>query len=185
VPVDHVRRGALAAYVTLIEVGRLLQQAVEQRWRDEGGGTGESAGRSTDRSTGRSTGASTAAVTYVQFQILVLLDDAPDRRMRITDIADRLVYSRSALTYQSKQLAEADLVTRTPSSTDERSTILALTRRGEAVLDRFRPGHDDVVHRTLRYPLSHHETVALGGLLGRVRDHIRDDRVARRPRPWV
>jgi DNA-binding MarR family transcriptional regulator len=149
VPVDRVPLELFATYFTLTEVGRLLQHAVEQQLRDDGG------------------------LTYVQFQVLAVLNGVPDRQMRITDIADRLVYSRSALTYQSKQLAKANLITRNPSPEVERTTILALTNQGERLLDRVLLGHVDVVRRTLLHPLSRSDTVTLGNLLGRVRDQLR------------
>src|SRR4051812_16350071 len=66
----------MAAYFALIEVGSLLQHAIDQQLRDSGG------------------------LSYTQFQILAALADAPAGRLRMTDIADRLVHSRSGLTYQ-------------------------------------------------------------------------------------
>ena len=58
----------------------------------------------------------------------------------MTDIADRLVRSRSGLTYQIAQLAEAGLVTKAPSPDDERSVIVSLTPQGRALLGGVR-GH--------------------------------------------
>src|ERR1700730_10058727 len=70
----------LAAYFALMEVGSLLHHAVEQQLRAEGD------------------------LSYVQFQILAGLNSAPGGQQRMTDIADRVVYSRSGLTYQAAQL---------------------------------------------------------------------------------
>jgi DNA-binding MarR family transcriptional regulator len=144
----EVRLDPLAMYFALVEVGSLVQQAVQRRLRDDGG------------------------LTDVQFRILSVLDDAPGRQMRITDIADRVVYSRSALTYQSRQLVKANLVSRAPSTEDERSTILALTNRGVRLLDRVLPSHVDLVRRSL-LSLSEREAATLGELLVRVRDQLR------------
>jgi DNA-binding MarR family transcriptional regulator len=107
----------LAAYFVLMEVSSLLQHAVEQQLRDEGG------------------------LSYIQFQILAVLGETPDRQQRMTDIADRLVYSRSGLTYQVAQLAEAGLVSRTPSTEDERSVIVTATPAGQALLGRVMSDH--------------------------------------------
>src|SRR4051794_35485657 len=96
----------MAAYFALMEVGSLLQHAVEQQLRESGG------------------------LSYTKFQILAALDNAPDRRLRMTDIADLLVHSRSGLTYQVAQLANAGLVTRTTGSDDERSVIVTATADG-------------------------------------------------------
>jgi hypothetical protein len=49
-----------------------------------------------------------------QFQILARLNAAPGGRLRMTDLADGLVYSRSGLTYQASLLEKGGLVTRSP-----------------------------------------------------------------------
>jgi DNA-binding MarR family transcriptional regulator len=145
-PLDHEQ---LAAYFALMEVSSRLQHAVEQQLRDEGG------------------------ISYTQFQILAVLGEAPGGQQRMTDIADRLVHSRSGLTYQVAQLAQAGLVTRAPSSDDERSIIVTATPEGQALLGRVMPGHVDVVQRLLLTPLARPDLTALGDVLGRVRDHMR------------
>jgi DNA-binding MarR family transcriptional regulator len=139
----------LAAYFALMEVSSLLQHAVDQQLRDEGG------------------------LSYTQFQILAVLGEVPDGRRRMTDIADRLVHSRSGLTYQVAQLVKAGLVTRTPSSDDERSVIVTATPEGRALIDRVLPGHVDVVQRLLMTPLGRPDVAALSDILGRVRAHMR------------
>jgi DNA-binding MarR family transcriptional regulator len=139
----------LAAYFVLMEVSSLLQHAVEQQLRDEGG------------------------LSYIQFQILAVLGETPDRQQRMTDIADRLVYSRSGLTYQVAQLAEAGLVSRTPSADDERSVIVTATPAGQALLGRVMSGHAELVQQLLLAPLSRRDIATLTDVLGRVREHMR------------
>jgi DNA-binding MarR family transcriptional regulator len=139
----------LAAYFVLMEVSSLLQHAVEQQLRDEGG------------------------LSYIQFQILAVLGETPDRQQRMTDIADRLVYSRSGLTYQVAQLAEAGLVSRTPSADDERSVIVTATPAGQALLGRVMSGHAGLVQQLLLAPLSRRDIAVLSDVLGRVREHMR------------
>jgi DNA-binding MarR family transcriptional regulator len=139
----------LAAYFALMEAGSLLQHAVDQQLRDEGG------------------------LSYTQFQILAVLGERTDGQRRMTDIADRLVHSRSGLTYQIGQLEKAGLVTRAPSSDDERSVVVTATHQGRHLLARVMPGHVEVVRRLLLGSLSSEDVTALGSLLGRVRDHMR------------
>lgn len=139
----------LAAYFALMEVGNLLQHAVEQQLREEGG------------------------LSYIQFQILAVLGESAEGRQRMTDIADRLVHSRSGLTYQVAQLAAAGLVAKAPSSDDERSVIVSITPEGRDVLDRVLAGHVHVVRRLLLAPLSTEDVARLGDVLGRVAAHMR------------
>jgi DNA-binding MarR family transcriptional regulator len=145
-PLDHEQ---LAAYFALMEVSSQLQHAVDQQLRDEGG------------------------LSFIQFQILAVLGETPGGEQRMTDIADRLVHSRSGLTYQVAQLAKAGLVTRTPSSDDERSILVTATEQGQAVLGRVMPGHVEVVQRLLMAPLDRSDLTALSDVLGRVRAHMR------------
>jgi DNA-binding MarR family transcriptional regulator len=139
----------LAAYFALMEVSTLLQHAVDQQLREDGG------------------------LSYTQFQILAVLGETPEGQRRMTDIADRLVHSRSGLTYQVAQLAKAGLVARTPSSDDERSIIVATTPQGRAVLAQVMPGHVELVRSLLLAPLDERDITALSDVLGRVRAHVR------------
>jgi len=141
--------GQLAAYFALMEVGSLLQHAVEQQLREEGG------------------------LSYIQFQILAVLGETADGRQRMTDLADRLVHSRSGLTYQAGQLAEAGLIAKGPSPDDERSVIASLTPAGRALLGRVMTGHVQVVQSLLLEPLTAEDVAKLGDVLGRVRRHMR------------
>ena len=141
--------GQLAAYFALMEVGSLLQHAVEQQLRDEGG------------------------LSYIQFQILAALSESAEGRQRMTDLADRLVHSRSGLTYQVGQLAERGLVTKAPSLDDERSVIVTLAPEGHALLGHVMAGHVQGVQRLLFEPLSSEDVAKLGDILGRVQNHMR------------
>lgn len=139
----------LAAYFAVMEVGSLLQHAVEQQLREEGG------------------------LSYIQFQILAVVGESAEGRRRMTDVADRLVHSRSGLTYQVAQLAERGLVAKESSPEDERSVVVAITPQGRGLLDRVMAGHVEVVRGLFFTPLNDEDVTALGDVLGRVRDHMR------------
>jgi DNA-binding MarR family transcriptional regulator len=139
----------LGAYFALIEVTSLLRHAIEQQLREAGD------------------------LSYVQFQLLARLGDAPTGSHRMTDLADGVVYSRSGLTYQAGLLEKAGLVTRAPSPDDERGITVTITDAGRARLAQVFPGHIEVVHNLLFEPLSRTDIRALAGLLEPVRDHMR------------
>jgi DNA-binding MarR family transcriptional regulator len=141
--------GQLAAYFALTEVGNLLQHAVDQQLREEGG------------------------LSYTQFQILAVLGEGAEGRARMTDVADRLVHSRSGLTYQVAQLAQAGLVVKSASPQDERSVIVSLTAQGRAVLERVMAGHVRLVQRLLFAPLSDEDVAGFSDVLDRVRANMR------------
>jgi DNA-binding MarR family transcriptional regulator len=139
----------LGAYFALIEVSSLLRHAVEQQLREAGD------------------------LSYVQFQLLARLGDAPGGSHRMTDLADGVVYSRSGLTYQAQTLEQRGLVTRAPSPDDERGTTVTITEQGRDILTRVFPGHIAVLDELLLEPLTHDDVAVLADVLGRVRDHMR------------
>ena len=139
----------LGAYFAFTEVSSLLRPAVEKQLRDAG------------------------ALSYVQFQLLARLGDATDGHMRMTDLADGVVYSRSGLTYQAQLLDQRGLVTRSPSPDDERSTVVAITAAGRDVLTAVFPGHIEAVRDLLFAPLSDDDAGDLARILGRVSAHLR------------
>jgi DNA-binding MarR family transcriptional regulator len=112
-------------------------------------------------------------LSYVQFQLLARLSEAPDYSRTMTDLADGVVYSRSGPTYQARTLEERRLVTRSTSVSDERSTIVTLTDGGRRVLSDVFPGHIDVVRGTLFAALKSDDIDALADILGRAVEHVR------------
>jgi DNA-binding MarR family transcriptional regulator len=139
----------LGAYFALIEASSLLKHAVEQQLREAGD------------------------LSYVQFQLLATLGDSPAGSRRMTDLADGVVYSRSGLTYQAQTLEKRGLVTRTPSSDDERSVTVTITEEGRAVLAGVFPGHIALLDDLLFAPLSRADIETLADILARARDHMR------------
>lgn len=139
----------LGVYFALMEVSSLLHREVERQLSADGD------------------------LSWIQFQILAGLNDLPAGSQRMTDIADRVVYSRSGLTYQATQLERSGLVSRSPDAEDERSTIVAITAAGRAIVRQVLPGHVAIVAQTLLKHITHRDTVTLMTVLGRVRDRMR------------
>lgn len=139
----------LNAYLALVEVSSLLKPAVEKQLRDAGD------------------------LSYVQFQLLARLGDSADGRLRMTDLADGVVYSRSGITYQAQLLEQRGLITRSPSPEDERSTIVGLTPAGRGALRAVFPGHIATVHDLLFAPLDDGDAEDLARVLTVVTAHLR------------
>jgi DNA-binding MarR family transcriptional regulator len=112
-------------------------------------------------------------LSYVQFQILAQLTTSPAGSLRMTELADGVVYSRSGLTYQAGLLESRGLIHRSPSPEDERGVGVTLTEPGRRLFERVLPGHIEVVSRLLLEPLSRADLHALTDLLTPVRDHMR------------
>ena len=136
-------------YFALLEVSALVQHGVEGQLRRDGG------------------------LSFVQFQILAILGEDPSSPRSMTDLADRLVHSKSGLTYQVDRLEQAGLVARVPSKQDERGVNVTLSPKGASVLERVLPGHVEVVRDVLVDALDDADRDELTRLLGRVMQHMR------------
>ncbi|MDW6066319.1 MarR family transcriptional regulator [Streptomyces sp. FXJ1.4098] len=75
----------------------------------------------------------------LQYEILARLSDAPDRELRMAELACALVNSKSGLTYQIGQLEKAGLVRRRSCPSDERAVYAVLTDDGVACWNGPRP----------------------------------------------
>ncbi len=114
-------------------------------------------------------------LSYVQFQILAQLNTTTTTSdsQRMTDLADGVVYSRSALTYQAGLLEARGLIRRASAADDERSVEVSITDAGRALVAQVLPGHVEVVRELLLAPLSRVDLQALTSLLTPIRDHMR------------
>jgi DNA-binding MarR family transcriptional regulator len=96
------------------------------------------------------------------YAVLVNLSEAPDRRMRMCDLADRLHLSPSGLTRRLDGLVKAGLVDRQPSPDDRRVTLAVLSDEGMATLTAAAPVHVDGVRRLLIDRLTRDQIRVLG-----------------------
>jgi DNA-binding MarR family transcriptional regulator len=89
-----------------------------------------------DRELTRSTGISSA-----YYEILVQLSEAPDRAMRMSQLADRCLSSRSRLSHAVSRLEERGWVRRQVCAEDGRGQLAVLTDEGFAALEAAAPVH--------------------------------------------
>jgi DNA-binding MarR family transcriptional regulator len=69
-----------------------------------------------------------------EYEILVRLSEAPDRSIRMADLAAALSHSRSRITHTISRLERDDIVVRTQCGTDGRGVTAVLTDKGFALL---------------------------------------------------
>ena len=74
-------------------------------------------------------------MTLVTYDALVQLSEAPQRQLRISELADAMVYSRSGLTRIVDNMEQAGHIQRTRDQSDRRSWIITLTPDGLAALE--------------------------------------------------
>ena len=96
------------------------------------------------------------------YEILVRLSEAPDRALRMSQLAEASTSSKSRLSHAVARLEERGWVRRTSCPTDKRGQIAELTDDGFAALAAAAPGHVAQVRRSLIDHLSPEQIVQLG-----------------------
>ncbi len=95
------------------------------------------------------------------YEVLVHLSEAPDRSLRMSQLAAASTFSKSRLSHAVARLEERGWVTRRDCPTDRRGQIAQLTDAGYAVLVTAAPGHVEQVHRSLIDALTHEQVSQL------------------------
>ncbi len=102
------------------------------------------------------------------YDVLVQLSEAPDRRLRMTELADRVLLSRSGLTRLADRLERDGLISRQACPSDARGTLAVLTDAGLARLEQAWPTHRRGVAEHVTGRLTPDEVATLGALLGKL-----------------
>ncbi|MDA1362978.1 MarR family transcriptional regulator [Glycomyces luteolus] len=111
-------------------------------------------------------------LSHLQYTILMTLNRAESGALRMTELAERLINSKSGLTYQIGQMEKAGLVTRRQCEWSKSGVLAEITDEGRATLERAAPGHVEAVREIFIDVLSPEERKAMADGLGRVRDRI-------------
>ncbi len=102
-----------------------------------------------------------AGIPHLYYALLVHLSEAADRRLRMTELAERLKITRSRLSHAVSRLEERGWVGRVGCSSDGRVQYAALTDAGLAVLREIAPGHAAAVRSAVFDRLTPEQVQAL------------------------
>jgi DNA-binding MarR family transcriptional regulator len=114
-----------------------------------------------------------SGLNHAYYQILVALSEAPDRTMRMSDLAALTLTSRSRLSHAVARLEEAGWVQRRSCPSDKRGSFASITDQGFAVLAAAARGHVEAVRRNLFDVLSPYQVQQLGEISAVLRDALR------------
>jgi DNA-binding MarR family transcriptional regulator len=117
-----------------------------------------------------------AGMPHAYYEILVRLSEAPGRTLRMSQLADRCMSSRSRLSHAVARLEAAGWVERRDADDDRRGTVAALTDDGMAALKAAAPGHVEAVRTHLFDQLTPAQVAQLGRISRALVDHLRADR---------
>ncbi len=103
-------------------------------------------------------------LTLGDYQVFVYLSEAPERSMRMCDLAELLQLSPSGLTRRLDGLVRAGFVEREASTDDRRVMLATLTPSGYAALEAAAPDHVASVRRHLFDHLDDDQVDALASI---------------------
>jgi DNA-binding MarR family transcriptional regulator len=101
-------------------------------------------------------------LTGTDYQVLVELSESPERRMRMSTLAERTQLSRSRLSHQVDRMTAAGLVTRQECAQDGRGMFAVLTEKGWETITAAAPDHVESVRRNLVDRLTPEQFEAFG-----------------------
>ena len=111
-------------------------------------------------------------LSMADYEILVRLSESPERRLRMSTLADTTLSSRSRLSHQIDRMEKAGLVERQSCSDDRRGAYAVLTDTGWKALVAAAPDHVAAVLEHLVDQLTPQEFAALGSACRKVADHL-------------
>ena len=115
--------------------------------------------------------ASAGLVPLSWYDVLLELNGAPDRCLRMQDLGQRVVLSRSRVSRLVDDLERGGLVTRRPDPGDGRAILACLTADGRHALRRAAPIYLRGIERHFSSKLTDAELRAIAGALQKVIDH--------------
>src|SRR5580704_7165606 len=99
------------------------------------------------------------------YDVLLELNAAPGHRLRMSELGQRAVLSRTRVSRVVDELAAAGLAERQPDEADGRSSFAVLTADGKDALRRAWPVYRQAIHRHLAAHLSTKQCRELAALL--------------------
>jgi DNA-binding MarR family transcriptional regulator len=89
------------------------------------------------------------SLAVTEFDVLITLFNAPDHRLGMTALADRVLLSPAGITHLVTRLERDGKVRREVDPTDRRKWFTVLTADGDLTLRQARRTHNEVLRRTL------------------------------------
>lgn len=113
-------------------------------------------------------------ITMGDYQLLAMISEAPDSRLRLCDLADQLRLTRGGLTRRMDGVLSQGLVRRVQDDRDRRVAFAELTAKGWTLLKKIAPNHLVSVRRLMIDHLSRAEIKAIGSAFGKIEANLRE-----------
>ena len=108
-------------------------------------------------------------LSMADYHVMVVLSETPEHRLRMGELAGRLVFSPSRLTYQISSMVRRGLVRKQPCPADGRGQEAVLTDAGMARLVAAAPLHLKTVRDSFIDHLDDEELAVIGRAFAKIR----------------
>ncbi len=119
-----------------------------------------------------------AGIPLRWYDALVHLEESTDG-LRMNELAERILYSKSGFTRVVDRMEEAGLVRRVRPESDRRSILVVLTDQGRAMIDQARHHHRHAIEQHFSCHLTDADIKALTRALDKLSAHARPLRPGR------
>ena len=114
-------------------------------------------------------------LSMADYEILAQLSDAPDRAMRMSELADVAMLSRSRLSHRMKVMEKAGWVKREPCADDKRGYFAVMTPKGWKAIVAAAPDHVESVRSRFVDHLTKSDQVVIAEIFERVSKSLREN----------
>lgn len=110
------------------------------------------------------------AVSLETYGVLLALEEAPERHLRMSELADKVLFSRSGITRLVDRLERQGLIERKTCPSDRRACHAILTEKGLAAREAAWPTYAKVVNQLFASQLSEEEAHVISRAFERMVD---------------
>ena len=103
-----------------------------------------------------------SGLPHAYYEVLVSLSEAPDRTLRMSELAEKSRSSRSRMSHAVARLEQSGLIERRGCPSDKRGAFAVLTEKGYSALVDAAPGHVGAVREVLFDTLTADQVRQLG-----------------------
>lgn len=111
-------------------------------------------------------------LTHMEYQVLAMLSEVPDRTLRMTALANRTNSSLTRMSHVVTRLEQRGVLARRACASDGRATNVTLSDEGHALLVSAAPGHVTQVRESFLDALSVDQLGQLDAICSSILDRI-------------
>ncbi len=114
-------------------------------------------------------------LSMADYEVLAQLSDAPDRKMRMSELAEMAMLSRSRLSHRIKVMEKAGWVKREPCPIDKRGYFAVMTAKGWKAIVAAAPDHVESVRSRFIDHLTKEDQRVLSEIFERITDSLKEN----------